>query len=97
MKYFMPSHVLHNYIYRSYYTVFRNYMCRTDFHVLLMGNFEHKVMRIEPTTAQRCAQKNIICIAMKNRKREPGRDENILSDTGCYALRVLLNISAVHV
>ena len=77
----MPSHVLHKYTYRSHYTVFRNYMCRIDFHVLLMSNFEHKVMHIEPTTVQRCVQEDKICIAIKNRRREAGRDGNILSDS----------------
>ena len=73
-------------------TVFQNYvLCRIDTHALLMSNFEYTVLSIDPTTVQRCAQENWICIATKNRRREPGRDGKILSDTGCYALRVLLN------
>ena len=52
------SHELHKYTYRPY-SVFHNYMCRIDFHALLMiNNFEHRVLRIEPTAVHRCARKS---------------------------------------
>ena len=74
-------------------------MCRIDFHALLMSNFEHRAAhRAYYCTVQRCAQEDCICIAIKNRRREPGRarDRKILSDTGCYVLSILRNIPVVH-
>ena len=55
--YFVPSHELHKYTHWPYH-VFHNYICRMDFFALLMNNFEHRVLRIEPTAVQRCARKS---------------------------------------
>ena len=49
----VPSHELHKYTHRSY-PAFHNYiLCRTDFHALLMNNFEPWVLRIESTAVHR--------------------------------------------
>ena len=34
------------------------YVCRIYFRAFLMSNFEHRVLRIEPTAAQRYGQEN---------------------------------------
>ena len=49
----------------------------TDLRALLMKNFEHRFLRIESTAAQRCARKST---EFALRRREPGRDVEILCD-----------------
>ena len=44
--------------------------CVIDFHAFLVRNFEHRVLRIEPTNVQWGAQEDWISIAIKNRRRE---------------------------
>ena len=54
-----------------------------DLHVLFTNSFEHRVLRIEPiyTAVYKgvlVGVLNLICIAIKNRRREPGKDVKIL-------------------
>ena len=57
----------------------------TDLHALLMNNFEYRVLSIESTAVQWCVLVRVLNLHRdKNRRREPGRDGKILSDTGFY-------------
>ena len=56
-----------------------------DLHVLLTNSFNHRVLRIEPINTAvykgvLVGVLNLICIAIKNRRRKPGKDVKILSD-----------------
>ena len=82
IKYFVPSRELQKTSIDQ--KLFFTSRCVIDFHAVLMGNFKHRVVRIKPTTVQRCAQEDLMCIAIKNRTREPGKDGKILWDTVCW-------------
>ena len=52
-----------------------------DLHALLTNNFEHRVLRIEPiNTPVHSTCRSTEFASINNRRREPGRDGNILSD-----------------
>ena len=67
-------------------------MCDHTIHVLIDGpprsaklnNFQHRVLRIERYCCTKVYHRGVEhTSAIKNRRREPGRDGKILSDTGC--------------
>ena len=65
-----------------------------------MHYLEHRVLRIEPILIVLYEGELVRVLNLrrdKNHRREPRRDGKILSDTGCCAYRVLLNIPVVHV